>query len=73
MNTQLIKGNWEKIKGSMQQKFAQLTDNDLMYAKGKESELIGRIQQKLGLTKEAVELFIKEHAEKVAKQGESKK
>ena len=72
MNAQLIKGNWDKIKGSMKQKYAQLTDNDLMYIKGKEEELVGRIQKRLGMTKEAVELFIKEHAGKAESQSETK-
>jgi uncharacterized protein YjbJ (UPF0337 family) len=63
MNTQLIIGNWEKVKGSLKQKYAKLTDDDLLYVKGKEEELFGRIQKKLGMTKEAVELIIKKHNE----------
>ena len=71
MNTELIKGNWEKVKGNLKQKYAQLTDNDLMYVKGKEEELVGKIQQRLGITKEAVELLIKEHAKKAEGQSKS--
>ena len=71
MNTELIKGNWEKMKGNLKQKYAQLTDNDLMYVKGKEEELVGRIKQKLGITKEAVELLLKEYAKKAASQSKS--
>lgn len=49
-----IKGNWNEIKGKLKQDFAELTDNDLTYAEGKEDELLGKIQQKLGKTKEEI-------------------
>jgi uncharacterized protein YjbJ (UPF0337 family) len=52
MNAQTIKGNWNELKGKLKQKYADLTDDDLMYAEGKEDELYGRLQQKLGKTKE---------------------
>lgn len=47
-----IKGNWKEKKGKLKQKYAELTDDDLTYAEGKEEELIGRIQQRLGTSKE---------------------
>ena len=62
MNTQFLKGNWNKLKGTLKQKYAQLTDDDLKYVEGKEDELMGRIQKKLGLTKDALDLIIKEHS-----------
>jgi uncharacterized protein YjbJ (UPF0337 family) len=49
-----IEGNWNQIKGKMKQKYGELTDDDLSYAEGKEDELIGRIQEKTGKTREAV-------------------
>jgi len=49
-----IKGNWNEIKGKLKQKYAQLTDDDLTFAKGKEDELLGRLQQRLGKSKEEV-------------------
>lgn len=52
MNTKEIKGNWNETKGKLKQKFAVLTDNDLMLLDGKKEELIGRLQIKLGKTKE---------------------
>lgn len=55
MNAQTIKGNWNELKGKLKQKYADLTDDDLMYAEGKEDELYGRLQQKLGKTKEELE------------------
>ena len=55
MNKTEIKGNWNEQKGKLKQKFAILTDNDLMFAEGKKDEMFGKLQIKLGKTKE--ELF----------------
>ncbi|SHE44094.1 Uncharacterized conserved protein YjbJ, UPF0337 family [Fodinibius roseus] len=52
MNKLNIKGNWNEKKGKLKQKYAELTDDDLIYAEGKEEELVGRIQQRLGTSKE---------------------
>lgn len=52
MNTTEIKGNWNELKGKLKQKYATLTDDDLMFAEGKEDEMYGNLQQKLGKTKE---------------------
>lgn len=53
-----IKGNWNIIKGSLKQKFADLNDDDLEYQEGQEEELLGRIQKKVGQTKEDIKKFI---------------
>jgi len=50
-----IIGNWNVLKGKLKQKFGNLTDDDLMYIEGKEDELIGRIQKKIGSTKKQIE------------------
>jgi len=55
MNSQTIKGNWNELKGKLKQKYADLTDDDLLYVEGKEDELYGKLQQKLGKTKEEVQ------------------
>ncbi len=47
-----FKGGWNEVKGKLKQKYGQLTDNDLAFAEGKDDELLGRLQQKLGKTKE---------------------
>jgi uncharacterized protein YjbJ (UPF0337 family) len=48
MNELTFKGEWNELKGKLKQKYAQLTEDDLIYAKGKEDELLGRLQKKLG-------------------------
>jgi uncharacterized protein YjbJ (UPF0337 family) len=40
------------VKGKLNQKYGQLTDDDLTFAQGKDDELLGRRQQKLGKSKE---------------------
>jgi uncharacterized protein YjbJ (UPF0337 family) len=59
MNTTQLKGNWNEQKGKLKQKFAILTDNDLMFEKGKKDEMFGRLQIKLGKTKEELQEVIK--------------
>ena len=52
-----IKGNWNVIKGRLKQEYAELTDDDLAYEEGKEEELMGRLQKKLGKTKDDLKSF----------------
>jgi uncharacterized protein YjbJ (UPF0337 family) len=49
-----IKGNWNEISGKLKQKYANLTDDDLLYKEGKEDELMGRLQKKIGTTKDGL-------------------
>ena len=58
MNTTELKGNWNELKGKLKQQYADLTDDDLLYEEGKEDELYGKVQQKLGKTKEEVQQII---------------
>jgi uncharacterized protein YjbJ (UPF0337 family) len=58
MNTTEVKGNWNEQKGKLKQKFAVLTDNDLMFEEGKKEQMLGKIQIKLGKTKEELHRII---------------
>ena len=58
MNTTELKGNWEEQKGKLKQKFASLTDDDLLFAEGKKEEMMGRLQIKLGKSKEELHTLI---------------
>jgi uncharacterized protein YjbJ (UPF0337 family) len=60
MNTTEAKGNWNEQKGKLKQKFATLTDNDLMFEEGKKEEMLGKLQIKLGKTKEELHKIIAE-------------
>jgi uncharacterized protein YjbJ (UPF0337 family) len=46
-----LKSYWHRLKDELKQQYADLTDSDLLYEEGKEDELYGRLQQKLGQTK----------------------
>ena len=54
MNKLQLKGSWNEAKGKLKQKYGELTDEDLAYTEGKEDELLGRLQKKLGKSKEEV-------------------
>jgi len=54
MTTMNLKGTWNEVKGKLKQKYAQLTDDDLTFAEGKDDEMLGRLQKKLGKTKEVL-------------------
>ncbi|MFZ4753034.1 MAG: CsbD family protein [Chitinophagaceae bacterium] len=58
MNASTLKGTWNEQKGKLKQKFAILTDDDLMYTEGKEDEMLGKLQIKLGKSKEELEALI---------------
>jgi len=55
-----VKGTWAEQKGKLKQRFAILTDNDLMFADGKREEMLGRIQIKLSKTKDELRKIIEE-------------
>lgn len=50
----VMRGSWDDVKGQLKQNYADLTDDDLMYVEGQEDELLGRLQRKLGKTKNEI-------------------
>ncbi len=54
-----LKGKWNELKGKIKQQHADLTDNDLEYEDGKYDELYGRLQTKLGKTRDEVINWLK--------------
>ncbi|MET0242804.1 MAG: CsbD family protein, partial [Flavitalea sp.] len=55
-----IKGKWNEWKGKLKQAHADLTDDDLKYEDGKDDELFGRLQQKLGKSKDELVKWLKD-------------
>jgi uncharacterized protein YjbJ (UPF0337 family) len=49
-----LKGKWNEMKGKVKKSYADLTDDDLTYEEGKDDELLGRLQQKTGKTRDEV-------------------
>lgn len=57
-NSTEIKGNWEQLKGKMKQKYAELTEDDLLFEEGKEQEMWGKLQEKLGKTEKEIKSLL---------------
>lgn len=57
-NLTQLKGNWNETKGKLKQQYAMLTDDDLLLVEGKQDEMLGRLQAKLGKTKEELHALI---------------
>ena len=53
-----LTGNWNQVKGSLKQKYGELSDDDLKYEEGQVDQLIGVIQEKTGETKEKIKEYI---------------
>jgi len=60
MNVQEIQGQWNKVRGRVKEKWGQLSDDDLTMKSGNLDQVVGRIQQKTGEGREAIERFIDE-------------
>jgi uncharacterized protein YjbJ (UPF0337 family) len=58
MNKLQIKGSWNELKGKLKQQYGNLTDYDLVFSEGKEDELLGRLQKKIGKSKDEVRQMI---------------
>ncbi len=54
-----LKGKWNEWKGKVKQSYADLTDDDLKYEEGKDDELLGRLQQKTGKTRDEIIKWLK--------------
>jgi len=60
MDTTTLLANWEEQKEKLKQKFAKLTDIDLLYIDGKKEEMIGKLQVKLGKTEQELQQILAE-------------
>ena len=60
MDKLTVKGNWNQAKGKLKAAYADLTDNDLLLEEGKEDEMYGRLQKKLGKTREEIKKMIED-------------
>ena len=47
-----IKGSWNELKGKVKQVYGDLTDDDLTREEGKDDEMLGKLQQKTGKTRD---------------------
>ena len=55
MNSDQFEGKWKQLKGSVKERWGKLTDDDLTTIAGKKDQLIGRIQERYGITRAEAE------------------
>lgn len=53
-----VKGNWNEIKGKIKQKYGNVTEDDLLFKEGQDDELLGRLQKKIGKSKQELKSWI---------------
>ncbi|MDP3946298.1 MAG: general stress protein CsbD [Lutibacter sp.] len=54
-NSKDLRNNWQEIRKNLKEKFAILTDNDLLFAENQKNEMMNRLQHKYGLSKEEIQ------------------
>jgi uncharacterized protein YjbJ (UPF0337 family) len=60
MNSDQLKGKWKQVKGAAKQRWGKLTDDDLDVIDGQSEQLIGKIQERYGVVREAAEKQVDE-------------
>ena len=60
VNAQVLQGQWNQVRGELKKKWAQLTEDDLRFNNGNIDQLVGKIQQRTGEAREAIEQFLGE-------------
>ena len=60
MNEDTIKGKWKQLKGSIQEKWGKLTNDDLDVAEGNTEYLAGKIQERYGIARDEADAAVKE-------------
>ena len=58
INVQGLQGHWNQLKGEVKKRWGQLSDDDLKWSGGNIDQLVGRIQQRTGETREAIEKYL---------------
>lgn len=63
MNWDIVKGKWKEITGSAKSKWGELTDDDLTQIDGEREKLVGKVQERYGVSKEEADKQVKDWAE----------
>lgn len=72
MDKHWLEGNWKQLKGAVREQWSKLTDVDLDSIKGKEEQLVGKIQEKYGIAKLEAEKAVVDFKLKLARKKEDK-
>ena len=65
MNTDVIKGKWKQLSGTMKEKWGELTDDDVQAADGHAEYLVGKLQERYGWTKEKAEEEVRDFSSRL--------
>jgi uncharacterized protein YjbJ (UPF0337 family) len=63
VTAQKLQGSWNRVRGQIKERWGNLTDDDLQIRNGNIDQLVGRIQQRTGEAREAIEQFLTEVTE----------
>ncbi len=55
MNTDTLAGNWKQLKGKVKERWGKLTDDDMTVIEGRKDQLVGRLQERYGYSREEAE------------------
>ncbi|MFY9842420.1 MAG: CsbD family protein [Terriglobales bacterium] len=70
MNSDQMKGKWKQMKGSVKERWGKLTDDDLDVIDGQQDQLIGTIQERYGIAREAAQKQVDEWNKAANRQAE---
>jgi uncharacterized protein YjbJ (UPF0337 family) len=65
MNSDVFKGKWKQLTGSMKERWGKLTDDDLDVAEGRSEHLVGKLQERYGWSKEKAEEEVNNFSDKL--------
>ena len=60
MNSDTMEGNWKQLKGKVKEQWGKLTDDDFDVIAGKRDQLLGRIQERHGISRDEAEKQVKD-------------
>jgi uncharacterized protein YjbJ (UPF0337 family) len=61
MNADQMKGSWKQLQGKIKEQWGKLTDDDLTIINGQQEQLVGKLQERYGYTKEQAEKEFERH------------
>lgn len=70
MNSDQMKGKWKQLKGSVKERWGKLTDDDLEVIDGQQEQLVGIIQERYGIAREAAEKQVEEWNDAAERESE---
>ena len=70
MNSDQLKGKWKQMKGSVKERWGKLTDDDIDVIDGQHDQLIGKIQERYGVAREAAQKQVDEWNANIASESD---